>query len=167
MRQRNGKTIQCKVCEKLFYVPLFRVHTAKYCSFKCQINRKIIHDLFNCLVCGKTIVGPKYFKRSKKQYCSKGCQETYRKQLREKLALFKTKRILKKGSGCRLGLKKLVFQNYGKHCQVCGYKQYDFCLVLHHIDDDPWNNELSNIAVVCLNCKKGLQKSVISLAIRN
>ncbi|HWW39680.1 MAG TPA: hypothetical protein VNZ46_10230 [Pedobacter sp.] len=116
--------------------------------------------------CSTEVTGSKYFQRSKKKFCSKHCQICYKAKIKEKLALNKSQRILKKGSGCRLGLKKLVFQNYGKHCQLCGYKEHDFCLVLYHIDNDPWNNELPNIAVVCLNCKKGLQKSVISLAIR-
>ena len=34
-KRKNGKTLQCGVCSTAFYVPAYRLETAKYCSRKC------------------------------------------------------------------------------------------------------------------------------------
>ena len=163
MRQRNGENIICTICKKSFYVPKHRVGIARFCSEECQKNRKQDILLFNCIVCNDQILGPRYFQRSKKRFCSYTCQQSYRDRTKYREFLNKSMKILKKGTGCRLGLKKQVYEHKEKKCQVCNYSEYDFCLILHHIDNDRFNNELSNIAVLCLNCQKKVRKSVIKL----
>lgn len=38
---RKGKMIKCLICEKEFYVPKWRMNTAKYCSKSCYGKSQI------------------------------------------------------------------------------------------------------------------------------
>ncbi len=35
MREKNGKIIECKQCQKSFYIPKWRLKKAKFCSMRC------------------------------------------------------------------------------------------------------------------------------------
>lgn len=48
-------------------------------------------------------------------------------------------------------------------CEACGYKEYDFCLDMHHIDHDPTNNHPDNIGILCCMCHRKLHKGVIDM----
>ena len=45
-----------------------------------------------------------------------------------------------------------------KKCEKFGYDEYDFCLDIHHIDMNENNNDISNLAVLCVICHKKLHK---------
>ena len=70
---------------------------------------------------------------------------------------------LKRGSKSNRSLRRNVFLDKDKVCQICNYDEYDFCLDVHHIDNDPTNNEIDNIAVLCCICHRKLHKGIIIL----
>lgn len=82
--KRTGKLINCKVCEKEFYVQIFDLDNRKYCSSQCYWKDKkgkipsYIIPLFNeCLECrNKFRTFPGLMKKGKR-FCSKKCFDIY------------------------------------------------------------------------------------------
>ena len=57
-----------------------------------------------------------------------------------------------------------MFTEKEKKCEVCGYSEHDFCLDIHHIDNNPNNNTIENLAVLCAIYHRKLHKGVINYA---
>ncbi|MGYP003116800976 len=49
-------------------------------------------------------------------------------------------------------LRKYLFRERGKQCEVCDQVKVAKGLEIHHIDGDQTNNERGNLQVVCLEC---------------
>lgn len=162
-KERNGININCKACNKEFYVPRYRQYTAKFCSYECQNHKQYDKHIFNCLSCKKEVIISPSRKIESKKFCSLDCRESNAMGIKERRKHINALNKLKRGSKSSRGLRKHVFCFKDKICEICNYNEYEFCLDLHHIDNDPTNNELTNIAVLCCMCHKKLHKGLITL----
>jgi len=61
----------------------------------------------------------------------------------------------------RVNNRKLAFANYDPICTHCGFGILAI-LDVAHIDGDRTNNDVSNLVILCPNCKKMLGKKLIS-----
>lgn len=163
MKKRTGKIIICAACAKDFYVPKYRIETAKFCSLECQNHKQYNKFSFNCFTCNKEVLSPPSRKSRNKRFCSLDCTHANRMSVMERRRKIKAIAALKRGSKSNRSLRRNVFLVKDKVCQVCNYDEYDFCLDVHHIDNDPTNNEIDNIAVLCCICHRKLHKGIISL----
>jgi 5-methylcytosine-specific restriction endonuclease McrA len=70
---------------------------------------------------------------------------------------------LKKQKKIRVPLKKsqriIVFDILGRQCSNCSNKT---TLEIHHIDENPSNNSIDNLLVLCYECHKNIKKRKVS-----
>jgi hypothetical protein len=59
-------------------------------------------------------------------------------------------------------LEKRVFQEAGSKCAFCPESEV-VALQIHHIDDDPSNNEFPNLILVCAACHAKITGGVLSV----
>ena len=153
-------TLNCKVCNKDYHVPKYREHKSKYCSRDCQNNGQYQSITKTCECCKKEFKVSN--SRVHKRFCSGKCKDftntTVINRRRESRRLVSIKR----GSAAGKTVRKYDFDNKEAKCEICGYNEYIFCLDVHHVDNNPVNNELSNLAVLCCMCHKKLHKKVIT-----
>ena len=158
---RNGITKNCKVCEKEFYVPSYRSETAKFCSIDCQNHKQHDKWIFNCLGCGKECIFPPCRKYENKKFCSMACRTSVSMSIMERRKQQKLCIIKKRGFSSSRTVRNSIFKIIKKKCEVCGYNQYDFCLDIHHIDENPSNNMLDNLIILCVICHRKHHKGII------
>jgi hypothetical protein len=127
---------KCLCCGKDFNVPPRRINTAKYCSVDCsrrhQSRMKRIRQ--DCIICGNSfefIQTRTHYGEVK--YCSHGCY---------------AKAITGEGSHCWKGgisfepycpkftheLKEEVREAFNRECYLCGAREVDRKLAVHHCD---------------------------------
>lgn len=164
---KNGVTKNCKACEKEFYVPFYRIETAKFCSIFCQNHRQHDKYEFVCGGCGKECIAPPSRKNYKKKFCSLECREHKRQSEEVRRKKSKASTLLNRGIVQTRTLRKHVFNVKEKKCEFCGYDEYDFCLDIHHLDENPNNNSLNNLSILCCMCHKKVHKKIIKLEIKN
>lgn len=156
-KPRTGVNISCVVCSKVFYVVPGRKETAKYCSYDCIRHRRFegLRHIYSCVTCGKECESPPSKKKTRKKYCSFECKEICWKDREQRRLEYNAKRRLKpKERLSSTALKKYVLSTRGAICEVCGYKDHICCIEIHHIDEDPTNNDPKNIRVCCCNCHR-------------
>lgn len=163
MKIRKGSNINCLACRKKFYVPLYRIKTAKFCSVECQNHKQHEKFIFECLSCNKRVAAPPSRRNQKKKFCSLECREAKRRTDKEKRQQSKALNTIARGNNQGRTFRTHFFRVKEKKCQVCGYSEHDFCLDLHHIDGDCNNNTIENIAVLCVICHRNLHKRLINL----
>lgn len=142
--------IKCKVCKKEFYAKPSHLKRgwSNCCSIKCRTQRQKIGEFVNCEICGKGIwKTPKDFKKSKsgKFFCSKSCQTKWRnvQYSGENHALWQ---------GGEYVYRDLMLNSNNKQiCNKCGEKDLRV-LVVHHLDKNRKNNDISNLVWLCRNC---------------
>ena len=164
MKNKKGEVLNCKCCEKKFYVPRYRINTAKFCSLDCQNHKQYDKSKHKCKQCNKEFEDSPS-RIGKRVFCSQECysenQRTY-KTTQEKRKASKVLVNNKRGINWSTNNRKHVFALKLKKCEKCGYDEYDFCLDIHHIDMNPNNNDISNLAVLCVICHKKLHKGIIN-----
>lgn len=158
IKERKGININCSACGIEFYVPRYRINSAKFCSHECQNHKQYDKHIFNCKSCGKEVITSPSRKIVSKKFCSLDCREVNCKNVIERRKLSKALTRLKRGSKSNRSLRRNVFLIKDKICEKCGYHEYDFCLDIHHIDNDPTNNELDNLSILCCICHRVLHK---------
>jgi hypothetical protein len=163
MKPRMGEIKHCKVCTTEFYVPQYRIKTAKFCSLDCQNHKQYEKHRFSCNGCGKVVITSPSRRNYNKRFCSLECRESRRKTDVERRKATKAYNISKRGNMQGRSFRKHVFVLKEKKCMICGYDEYDFCLDLHHIDKDCTNNKIENIAILCAMCHRKLHKGLINL----
>lgn len=52
---------------------------------------------------------------------------------------------------------------YGPICQACGFNEHVRLLEVHHIDENRANNELINLAVLCVMCHAKITRLGVTL----
>lgn len=160
MWEKSMPILKCKCCNKEYHVPKYREHKSKYCSKYCLNNGQYESITKICLCCKKEFKVSN--SRANKKFCSSECRDftktTQIERRRESRRLVSVKR----GSACSKTVRKYVFSLKQKKCEICGYDEYDFCLDIHHIDNNPINNDINNLAVLCCMCHKKLHKKVIN-----
>ena len=119
--KKNGKIIQCKTCNREFYVSASRVGTKKYCSTACAYkdNYGFKPRPKTCVVCNKEFIIHKNIELQKKTCCYK-CQKQLRDQISSRRTSIKIVRV------CELCKKEFLALKYnilGKLCKCCQYKK--------------------------------------------
>lgn len=162
MRKKLGENITCKACLKEFYVPKYRIKTAKFCSLECQNHKQYEKWVYNCQNCKKKCIESPSRKNYRKKFCSIDCFNAKRKTDKERRAQIKSYNILKRGNNSSRRLRVNFFKLKKPVCEICGYDEHDFCIDLHHIDENCENNEIENIAMLCAICHRKLHKNFIT-----
>jgi hypothetical protein len=163
MKKRNGEILKCKCCNNDFYVPRYRVKTAKFCSLDCQNHGQYKKSKHKCIQCNKEFEDSPS-RLGKRKFCSQECYSDSQKVYKNTSDKRKAHKLLvnnKRGINWSTNNRKHVFALKNKECEVCGYNEYDFCLDIHHIDMNANNNDISNLAVLCVMCHKKLHKGII------
>lgn len=160
-KRKEGKIINCKACEKEFYVPKYRIETAKFCSLNCQNHLQYEKYIFKCKGCEKEVVASPSRRNYKKQFCSMECLESVRKSVTERRKDQRLAVIKKRGTHSSRKLRKYIFNFKERKCELCGYNEFDFCLDLHHINGNPNENTLENVKVLCVMCHRKVHKGVL------
>jgi hypothetical protein len=163
MKKRNGVEKNCLACETLFYVPRYRENTAKFCSFECQNHKQYTKYEFTCLACNKKVITSPSRKNYKKKFCSIECREHKKMDMVERRRKQKAIVRLSRGTKGSRTLRKDLFAIREPICAKCGYSEYDFCLDIHHIDENANNNKEDNLIILCCMCHKKLHKGVITI----
>lgn len=161
MKKKNGEILKCVACKNEFYVPKYRIKTAKFCSLHCQNHLQYQKWIFNCEACGKKCTTSPSRRNYKKKFCSLECREYKRKTDVERRKQSKICTLKKRGFYTSRQLRKYIFEFKAKKCEICGYDEYDFCLDLHHRDKNPTNNNPENISILCVICHRKLHKGII------
>lgn len=161
MKLKNGELKNCKACTKEFYVPAYRILTAKFCSLKCQNHVQYDKYIFICKTCNKEVIASPCRRKERKKFCSLLCRENNSANEKERRKKTKAYNLLKRGYNSSRQLRKYISQFKQMKCEICGYFEYDFCLDMHHKDHDPLNNSIENIGILCVMCHRKLHKGLI------
>jgi hypothetical protein len=161
---KRGVNIICKSCKKEFYVPLYRSKSASFCSLLCQNHKQYSRYKFICKGCGKYCETSPSRKNYKKQFCSLSCRESKAIDDKARRKNQKAISIISRGHLKSRTLRKYISEFKEMKCEICGYKEYDFCLDMHHVDHNPKNNDPDNIGILCCICHRKVHKGVISYA---
>lgn len=161
MRQKTGQYKNCVVCKKEFYVPKYRIEKSKYCSVECQNHGQYESIKKICLSCGKEF----YVSNSRvnKKYCSDLCKQKSNYNIKEMRKKQKVCVKVSRKNATSYMVRKFAFLHKPKKCEICGYDEYDFNLDVHHYDENPLNNDLSNLKVLCVMCHRKLHKGIIEM----
>ena len=142
---KNRNTKHCVNCGKPIYI------SAKYCSSLCNIkynnltNVVLVKDERFCLCCNTKIT--KDVKKISK-FCSRYCNLKYNKDIRNK-------KIEEGIITNRQALRRYFLEKKGNVCEICGNTQWNnlkIPLVLDHINGNPYDNNLTNLRLICPNC---------------
>lgn len=140
----------CIICKKKFNTKPYFVErgAGKYCSATCHHQGLRKGKLLACFICKKeTYKSLKALKssKSKKFFCSKSCQTTWRN----------SKFIGSKHANWVEGLYayRSVLTRHGvpaicRRCKITDKRM----LAVHHIDQNRKNNKVENLTWLCHNC---------------
>ena len=157
-KQRSGSNKKCASCGEIFYIPKYREKTAKFCSLYCQNHGQYKKHIFKCKNCGTQVTTSLSRERSGKKFCSILCRDAAKLNEKERRARRRSLESLRIRAKTTRHLRKNIFQIREPTCEICGYKEYQFCLDLHHKDGDCTNNIPENIMIVCAICHRILHK---------
>ncbi len=163
-RKKTGVVKQCDACGKDYYVPAYRAETARFCSRDCQNHLQHERLIKQCVGCNKEFTVSN--SREPSKYCSVECRNEHRKPKiayeseKRKLtnAINTLNRDLKSTSKIRYYLTRLC----PAKCQSCGLEDDWCCFDLHHINGNPNDNRLENIAVLCAICHRKLHSKLLN-----
>ena len=151
-RKRKAEWHTCKQCGKLFLRRIVVTkgrEKAEYCSTFCRGKSKINRVEVVCFCCGKKFgrVQSKILNsRHGYSFCSRKCKEIAQSCDGNCDEI----KPLHYGDG-RTVYARRAFRNFKNECVQCGENK-DYLLVVHHIDGDKDNGELTNLEIVCFNC---------------
>ena len=142
--------VTCKICSKSFYAKPshLKLGWGKYCSNACRSKSQLNGKYVKCFVCSKQIYRSNsslVHSKSQKYFCSKKCQTLWRNSI---YIEDRSPNWINGISSYRdiMSRKSLI-----NECKVCGIKDKRI-LIIHHIDHNRKNNDVSNLVCLCLNC---------------
>jgi hypothetical protein len=153
-KKKEGKIITCQACCKEFYVPKHRIETAKYCSVECNNHLKYTKQVKECKACKKEYTVSE--SRKDKKFCSRECVNKEAMDVKERRKRNNSLFILKRGTDSTRSLKKHISRVRELFCDNCGYDKASYNIEIHHIDENPTNNVIENLAVLCVMCHRDL-----------
>lgn len=166
-KKRMGQNKKCLACEKEFYVAAYRINTAKFCSLECQNHKQYERPKFKCLECKI------YFEDSPsrfgiRKFCSVECYnifQTDKKSCQKEKRRLSIKAAREKGhlGKSTISIRKYALSEKEKKCEFCAYDEYECCLDIHHLDSNPNNNTLENLAVLCVMCHRKVHRKIICI----
>ena len=151
----KGKYRECETCSKEFFAELkyiARGH-AKFCSRSCASKQPRESKNLNveCSFCNKQFhKSPSKIKQSKSGlfFCCRS-----HKDAAQRLGGIEEIQPPHYGtSNGKAGYRRAALNHYPSQCNRCGYDKFAQALVVHHIDHDRDNNDLSNLEVLCPTC---------------
>jgi len=151
----------CVVCHKEYDVKPYLFEKSKYCSVYCHNHGNYEHIEKKCLECGKTFHVSS--SRITKKFCSDICSSQSHKNIKERREQSKLWQKMNRGNVSSRTLRKYVFSIKPKQCEICGYNEYDFCLDVHHIDENCLNHNIENLKVLCCMCHRKYHKKIIDI----
>jgi ribosomal protein S27AE len=103
-----------------------------------------------CLNCGKAIVNMNV-------YCNNTCQNEYQTQLKLNEWLNGNNVVRKGGNSIPTWIKNYLLSQSNHKCSECGWGETNphsgnIPLEIDHIDGDAYNNNITNLKVLCPNC---------------
>ena len=140
----------CKVCTKVFYAKPSQLEKGwgKFCSKQCQNISQRTGVFVHCRVCSDVIWKmQKELKHSKSDnyFCSKSCQTKWRNTV----YVGKKHHSWIDGSNAyRRIMKRHKREPVCANCNLTNQQ----VLVVHHIDHNRTNNDISNLKWLCRNC---------------
>jgi hypothetical protein len=142
--------VNCKICSYEFYVKPSHVKLGHgvYCSRACKVFSQRKGKYVNCAICNAlTWKQPKAILHSKSQkfFCDKHCQAVWRNKV------FSGPLHSKWKGGENIYRKVMTRNNPTPCCTSCGIVNIKV-LVVHHIDRNRQNNNMSNLVWLCRNC---------------
>ena len=155
----DGKTIEmnCAFCNRLFLAPLRKVKTGerKFCSLSCfhkgRVGTRKVHIPNTvCSLCGTDFyarASRAKHSRSGLLFCSRRCKE--KAQISRMKGVTPAHYYL--GSG-RYTYRLRALRELPQTCTDCGWNKVPAVLVVHHLDRDRTNNDISNLVVLCPTC---------------
>jgi len=168
-RPRTGENRICAVCAKEYYVSGWRLKRgpSRFCSTDCQNHKQYQRSQFNCKECNKQFFSSPCRKK-KKVFCSLECRWSFeakrhqdqKQKRKESMAKVRKKGLLPNNGPFQ---RKFALNNKENKCQVCGYKEFKCCLDIHHKDNNPSNNCLENLIVLCVMCHRKVHRKIIKL----
>ena len=132
----------CVICNSQFLAAKCRAKVAKYCSRTCYY-KSMAHSgtvVLNCDVCGTEYRRPPSHSKYAKKTCSMKCRG---------IASRSANPISKDYPSVRRWMKR---RDMLQECKRCGYDRHPNILVVHHVDRNRTNNNLSNLEILCPNC---------------
>lgn len=149
----KGQYRDCETCGKEFFAEkryIKRGH-AKFCSLKCSSSRSRQPKKSNvtCAFCNKDF----YLRPSKVSLSKSGLHFCSRKHkdAAQRIGGIEAIQPNHYGKGIN-NYRKRALAHYPNQCNRCGYDKFIQALVIHHIDHDRENNDISNLEVLCPTC---------------
>ena len=142
--------VACKICRKNFYAKPSQLSNDSgiYCSSRCHHLGLRNGKTVKCSICQKEVyraLNKLERVKSRKYFCSKSCQTTWRN----------TEFVGEKHANWKHGKSayKSILKRYkvDKICTLCGSGDTRV-LAVHHIDENHGNNTLKNLSWLCHNC---------------
>lgn len=168
-RVRTGEDRNCEICSKKYYVPKWRLKRSpsRFCSVQCQNHGQYERPIFTCKKCEKNFESSPC-RTGKKIFCSNECRFTWYAERKINVQKYRAEainKVRKKGLLPTMGapLRRYILENKEQKCHVCGYEEYKCCLDIHHIDHNPSNNQLENIAILCVMCHRKVHRKIIKI----
>lgn len=92
----------------------------------------------------------------KEEGITRETSEAFKLAIRKGRVRYYTSSVKKSRKTLGLKTRMMVFERDGMACVLCGKTARDTVrLEVDHIDEDPTNNKLSNLQVLCSECNKG------------
>ncbi len=142
--ERKGDTYVCQHCGKEFFVPQYDINcrpTIKYCSRNCYHAASKKPDIIRkCEYCGKEFVVARNHKD--KKFCDLKCSCAY-KRARARVATIGSKGykyVWFSDGSCQPEHRYIMERELGRKLETDE--------IVHHIDGNRTNNEISNLAVM-------------------
>ena len=142
--------VSCKICINTFYVRPNHLNRGwgKYCSKQCQNKSQLKGSFVVCETCASvTWRSPKDLRKSKsgKFFCGKSCQTRWRNKQ------YKGSRHANWRGGeytYQRIMKEHGIEPVCKNCDITDKR----VLLIHHIDHNRKNNNITNLVWLCRNC---------------
>lgn len=107
-----------------------------------RMTKHLLDDVL-CLHCKKNLGKPKR-ENNPQKFCDNVCQTDYQRNL-----------AIEHGIAGHSATRTFLKKKYDNKCQQCSTGEWQgksLNLHLHHIDGDAYNNDLSNVMLLCPNC---------------